>query len=117
VLLTKVENSGTFLSLGDDFSPLAKTLLLNLMPALTMLGLLFWLFQGGMGLGMALGICCIIGGGIGNIFDRVAYGSVTDFLYIHLGFFRTGIFNFADVSITFGVLFIIALQIWRREER
>jgi len=113
VLLTKVENSGAFLSLGDDFSPLAKTLLLNLLPALTMLGLLFWLFLGRTGLGMALGICCIIGGGIGNIFDRMAYGSVTDFLYIHVGFLRTGIFNFADVSITFGALFIIALGIWK----
>ncbi|MBC7774553.1 MAG: signal peptidase II [Phycisphaerae bacterium] len=113
VLLTKVENTGAFLSLGDDFSPLAKTLLLNLLPAIAMLGLLFWLFQGRMRLGMALGICCIIGGGIGNIFDRVAYGSVTDFLYIHVGLFRTGIFNFADVSITFGALFIIALGIWK----
>lgn len=113
LLLTKVENSGAFLSLGDELSPIAKTLLLNLLPALTMLGLLIWLFQGKTGWGMALGICCVIGGGIGNIIDRVTYGSVTDFLYIHYGFFRTGIFNFADVSITFGALFIIALQIWR----
>ncbi len=112
-LLTKVENSGAFLSLGDDLSPMSKTLLLNLLPALTMLGLIIWLFLGRTGWAMALGICCIIGGGIGNIFDRIAYGSVTDFLYIHYGFFRTGIFNCADVSITFGALFIIAVQIWR----
>lgn len=110
-LLTKVENTGAFLSLGDDLSPLAKTLVLNLLPILTMLGLIFWLFRGDLGKGMALGVCCIIGGGIGNIIDRVAYGSVTDFMYIHFGFFQTGIFNFADVSITFGALFIIALQI------
>jgi signal peptidase II len=112
-LLTRVENSGAFLSFGDDMSPLAKTLFLNLLPALTMLGLIFWLFIGNFGKGMALGICCVIGGGIGNIIDRVAYGSVTDFLYIHVGFFRTGVFNFADLSITFGALFIIALQIWK----
>lgn len=112
-LLTKVENSGAFLSLGDDLSPLLKTVFLNLLPALTMLGLIFWLFKGEFSKGMALGICCIIGGGIGNIIDRVAYGSVTDFLYIHYGFFRTGVFNLADVSITFGALFIIALQIWK----
>lgn len=115
VLLTKVENSGAFLSLGDELGPVSKTLLLNLLPALTMLGLLFWLFQGKASRGIAIGVCCVIGGGIGNIIDRVAYGSVTDFLYIHYGFFRTGIFNFADVSITFGALFIIALGIW--EER
>jgi len=113
VMLTKVENSGAFLSIGEDFSPLVKTLLLNLLPALSMLGLILWLFLGRTGLGIALSVCCIIGGGIGNIIDRVAYGSVTDFLYIHVGFFRTGIFNFADVSITFGALFIIALGIWK----
>jgi signal peptidase II len=112
-LLTKVENTGAFLSLGDALSPLTKVLLLNLLPSLTMLGLIFWLFRGGFEKGMALGICCIVGGGIGNIIDRVAYGSVTDFLYFHCGFFHTGVFNFADVSITFGALFIIALQIWK----
>jgi signal peptidase II len=115
-LLTKVENTGAFLSFGDELSPIAKTLVLNLLPALTMLGLIFWLFRGDLGKGMALGICCVIGGGIGNIIDRVAYGSVTDFLYIHCGIFRTGIFNLADVSITFGALFIIALQIWKGRE-
>lgn len=112
-LLTKVENSGAFLSLGDELNPLSKVLILNLFPALAMLALLFWLFKGNLDKSMALGVCCIIGGGIGNIIDRVAYGSVTDFLYIHYGIFRTGIFNFADVSITFGALFIIALQIWK----
>ena len=112
-LLTKVENSGAFLSLGDGLGPIAKTLLLNLLPAFSMLGLIFWLFRGGLTKGMALGFCCVIGGGIGNIIDRVAYGSVTDFLYIHVGFFRTGIFNFADVSITFGALLIIAVGIWK----
>lgn len=111
LLLTKVENSGAFLSMGDDLSPFLKTLLLNLLPMLTMGGLLFWLFKGNTGLGTACAVCCVIGGGIGNIFDRIAYGSVTDFLYIHCGIFQTGIFNFADVSITFGALFIIALQI------
>lgn len=111
LLLTKVENTGAFLSMGDELSPMAKSLLLNLLPSLTMLGLLAWLFQGGITGGLALGMCCIIGGGIGNIIDRVAYGSVTDFLYIHYGFFRTGVFNCADVSITFGALIIIALQI------
>ena len=53
---------------------------------------------------MTIGLCSVAGGGIGNIFDRVMYGSVTDFLYVRVGIFQTGIFNFADVSITAGVL-------------
>lgn len=114
VTLTKVENSGAFLSMGDEWSPEVKSLFLHVFPALMMLGLIVWLFRFRMHWGMALGICCIIGGGIGNIFDRLMYGSVTDFLYIHYGYLRTGIFNCADMSITFGALIIIALGIFRK---
>ena len=116
VMLTKVENSGAFLSLGDSMTPTAKALLLNLFPVLSLLAILFWLFRVDMSKGMAFGLCCVVGGGIGNVFDRIVHGSVTDFLYMHAGIFRTGIFNFADVSITGGVLFILALQIFRGKQ-
>lgn len=110
--LTKVENTGAFLSAGDALPPLAKTFLLSLFPALTLLALLYWLFsQRGLSRGSVFGLCCVVGGGIGNIFDRIVHGSVTDFLYVHLGFFRTGIFNCADISITGGVLLFLAYQL------
>lgn len=109
--LTNVENTGAFLSTGESLPPLAKTLLLSLFPALTLLALMIWLFfQKGLGRGMMVSLCCILGGGIGNIFDRIIHGSVTDFLYIKIGIFQTGIFNFADVSITGGMLCLIIFQ-------
>jgi len=37
----------------------------------------------------------LIGGGIGNVYDCILFGSVTDFLHLDFGIFRTGIFNFA----------------------
>ena len=49
----------------------------------------------------------IIGGGIGNIYDRILYSSVTDFLYLEFGKLHTGIFNMADVSVVIGVLLIL----------
>jgi len=111
VMLTKVENTGAFLSAGDSLPPLAKTLLLSLFPALTLMALLYWLFsQKGLNSGSIFGLACVVGGGIGNIFDRIAYGSVTDFLYVHVGIFKTGIFNFADVSITGGVILLVVYQ-------
>lgn len=58
---------------------------------------------------MALAFAFVIGGGIGNLIDRVAYGSVTDFLQFRLGAFKTGIFNMADVSVSMGVLFLFVL--------
>lgn len=114
VVLTKVENTGAFLSLGDSLDPAMKNLLLLALPVLSLMFGLGWLFFQSNKLDKAALIawCSIIGGGIGNIFDRAAHGSVTDFLYIHWGVFRTGIFNFADVSITAGVVFIVLQQLF-----
>ncbi len=41
------------------------------------------------------------------MFDRIAYGSVTDFMYVDLGFFATEVFNMADVSIVIGALIVL----------
>ncbi|CAD5293424.1 Lipoprotein signal peptidase (fragment) [Imperialibacter sp. EC-SDR9] len=54
-----------------------------------------------------LGICFMVGGGVGNIYDRLIYGSVTDFLHIDFVLFQTGIFNMADVSIMTGMFVIL----------
>ncbi|MBP6826550.1 MAG: signal peptidase II [Saprospiraceae bacterium] len=112
LIITKVENTGAFLSLGDSMSPMAKSLLLSLLPSLALMLALFWLFrQTDISNATLFGMCCVLGGGIGNLFDRVVYGSVTDFLFIHVGIFRTGIFNFADVSITCGTLLVVLQQV------
>lgn len=115
VMLIKVENSGAFLSLGDSLSPLAKSILLSVLPSATLLLLVFWLFGQNSGKWAIFGLCCIAGGGIGNIYDRIMFGSVTDFMYLHYGIFRTGIFNFADVSITFGTCLIVLQQLFVRK--
>ena len=56
------------------------------------------------------GLSFIAGGGIGNIFDRMVYGSVTDMLFIDLQFAHTGIFNVADVSVMIGTGLILLEQ-------
>lgn len=118
VILTKVENSGAFLSLGDSLDPAMKNLLLLALPVLTILFGLWWLFQYSNSVSKIALIawCSIMGGGIGNIFDRLMYGSVTDFLFIQFGFFRTGIFNAADVSITIGILVVVGQQLFRNQK-
>lgn len=113
VILTKVENTGAFLSLGSNLSPVVKTLLLLVLPVLVItMSLGFILLTPNIHQSFLVGICFIIGGGIGNTFDRIAYQSVTDFLHIDFYLFRTGIFNFADVSISLGV--IISLYAYYR---
>lgn len=115
VILMKVENSGAFLSLGDSLNPAMKNLLLLALPVLSILFGLWWVFSqsGNLDKGVLIALCSIMGGGIGNVFDRLVHGSVTDFLFVQYGIFRTGIFNFADVSITVGVIFIVGWQVFR----
>jgi len=63
-----------------------------------------------------IGFSFVIGGGIGNVFDRIAYGKVTDFLYVDLGFFATEIFNMADVSIVIGALMVLTHTLLSKKE-
>ena len=53
----------------------------------------------------------ILGGAIGNIYDRILYKAVPDFLDFHIGNFHWFIFNVADIFITLGVIFMIIIEI------
>ncbi|MGZ8833842.1 MAG: signal peptidase II, partial [Thermoanaerobaculia bacterium] len=56
----------------------------------------------------------IIGGGFGNLIDRVLRsGRVTDFLYLEAGPLHTGVFNVADMAITCGVLWLLVSSFWK----
>ena len=53
-------------------------------------------------------LCIYFLAAVANIFDRMFFGSVTDFLYINFGgIFKTGIFNIADLSVTTGMILVI----------
>jgi signal peptidase II len=114
-LLMRVENSGAFLSVGDSLSTFAKHIFLSALPLLALAFASVYIFaKQSMSQVSLISICFIIGGGLGNLYDRIAHGSVTDFLYIHWGIFQTGIFNMADLSITTGALIILVQSIFRR---
>ena len=53
----------------------------------------------------------IFGGAIGNLFDRIYFKAVPDFIDFHIGEFHWFIFNFADVFITIGVIFMILIEL------
>jgi len=105
--VTRVENSGAFLSAGDSMSKSSKQIFLTLIPVIAMVLGLVYLFLKPVSGNMLVGLCFVIGGGVGNLFDRILYGSVTDFLYLKFGIFQTGIFNMADVSIMAGMSVIL----------
>ena len=59
----------------------------------------------------------ILGGAIGNFFDRIFYKAVPDFIDFHVGEFHWFIFNIADIFITFGVIFMIILEFTKDKEK
>ncbi|HMV08809.1 MAG TPA: signal peptidase II [Cyclobacteriaceae bacterium] len=102
--LMRVENEGAFLSLGDSLPKMVRFVLLALFPlAVLGFGIGYLFFKRNISRSVLLGFAFVIGGGIGNLYDRLVYGSVTDFMHMNFVIFKTGIFNMADVSIMTGI--------------
>ena len=57
-----------------------------------------------------IALIMILGGALGNVFDRIFYKAVPDFIDFHVGNFHWFIFNVADIFITFGIFFMILLE-------
>lgn len=109
IRLEYARNSGGFLSFGSELSDSTR----------------FWVFIGFNSLAMLLvagvliakwnvrlvvfvPLLYVLAGGIGNLIDRVSQqGQVTDFLNVGVGSLRSGIFNVADVAVTFGALVLL----------
>ena len=53
----------------------------------------------------------ILGGALGNLFDRIFYKAVPDFIDFHIGNFHWFIFNVADIFISIGIIFLIILEL------
>jgi len=57
----------------------------------------------------------ILGGALGNVFDRIFTKAVPDFIDFHVGNFHWFIFNVADIFITIGVIFMILIEIFDKK--
>ena len=56
----------------------------------------------------------ILGGALGNVFDRIIYKRVPDFIDFHINDFHWFIFNVSDIFITIGVISMIVLEIFNK---
>ena len=61
-------------------------------------------------------IALIIGGSLGNLFDRIYYYAVPDFIDLHLGNYHWFIFNVADIFISAGIIGLILAELIRKEK-
>ena len=59
----------------------------------------------------------VLGGALGNLYDRIYYSAVPDFIDFHIGENHWFVFNVADIFITFGVIFLILIELFDKKEK
>ena len=106
--LLHTENEGAFLSLGSTLPHATRTLIFTGAVAIAVLLALGMLILDRVHGYDAVAVSLIAAGGIGNLIDRIARdGRVTDFIYLAAGPLHTGVFNVADMAITFAVVWLL----------
>ena len=64
---------------------------------------------------MAISIALVLGGAIGNLYDRISLGYVVDFLHFYWGNYHFPAFNLADTAISIGAAMMV-LDLFRKQE-
>jgi len=114
-----VENKGAFLGMGSDMNPTLRLIFLLVLPTLVLAYVIYYILKTKELDRLSLiAFCCIAGGGIANVFDRIVFGEVTDFFFIDLGgVFKTGIFNVADMSVTIGMVMLLFSGVFNSKKK
>ena len=115
--LTHLENTGAAFSLfADSTSPFRATLLIAFsVAALVVVGWLLWRERNVFNRN-TLALSLILGGAVGNLWDRLADGKVTDFLDFYIGVHHWPPFNVADSAIVVGAL-LLMMRMLRKEKK
>jgi len=107
VRLEYTENRGGFLGLGAELPAGFRAVVFNIGTAMLLVGLGVWVCRRVLAGFWAIGPALVWAGGAANLADRVARGTVMDFLNVGVGTLRTGIFNVADMAISIGVVVLV----------
>jgi signal peptidase II len=113
--ITYVRNTGVAFGIFSSISSPAKSVLLSVFTAIAAIVVVVYGVRSPAGnrlLQAALGL--ILGGALGNLYDRLAYGYVVDFLEFYVRDYHWPSFNVADSAISIGVL-LLAVEIIRNE--
>jgi len=111
IVVKYAENTGAFLSLGNDWGLVIKYAVFVIIPVIVCIAGTLYLALREKRLYRLIALSCAIGGGAGNIFDRVTNDfKVVDFINFGIGGLRTGILNAADLSVTFGLAVMLLLE-------
>jgi len=117
--LQYTENPGAFLSMGAGSPQNVKFWIFICFVGIFLTGMLIYLMVSpGNSKTKLISLSLVVGGGAGNLIDRIFNeGRVIDFMNIGIGSLRTGIFNVADIAISFGVLWLCAIYFKDSKEK
>lgn len=119
ILLKNINNSGAALGIGSDLPTMLKTIYFQILPIIFLLYLFRMIIKSSEFSNLlVIGIAFAIGGGFGNVIDRIIDGYVTDFIILNYGFFKNGVFNLADISIIVGIILVFTeiFMNWKKIE-
>lgn len=106
--LTHLENPGAAFSIfAESASPYRTALLVGIsLAALAVVALMLWMRRNSFSI-TTVALSLIMGGALGNLWDRISDGKVTDFLDFYLGSHHWPPFNLADSAIVIGALLLV----------
>lgn len=108
--IVHTENPGAAFGVLAEGSPFLRSAVLIGVSAAVLLFVAFALWSRGTAYNSALtrfGLSLILGGAIGNLYDRVLRGAVTDFIEVYHGAWSFPAFNVADSAITVGAILLM----------
>jgi signal peptidase II len=113
--ITYVQNTGVAFGIFSSISSPAKSVLLSIFTACAAAVVITYSVRSPAGNRLLqLALALILGGALGNLYDRLAYGHVVDFLEFYVGSYHWPSFNVADSAISIGVA-LLAFEIIRSE--
>ena len=103
--LTMVWNYGVSMGFFQADGDIGR-IIITVLTAIITLVLIRWLYKEDKPI-VGYGLALVIGGAVGNIWDRIEFGAVADFLHFHVSDISFYVFNVADSAITLGVIFLL----------
>ena len=106
--LVHVRNTGIAFSMFADAAPWFREIVLPVASAVAIVGIVVMLRQRAMMHPLSrIGLALILAGAAGNLYDRLLYGYVTDFLDLYVGSYHWPAFNVADSALTVGAILLV----------
>src|SRR5688572_7879913 len=113
--ITYVRNTGVAFGILSSISSPLKSVLLSIFTAFAAVAVITYSYRSPLrNRLLQVALALILGGALGNLYDRLAYGYVVDFLEFYIGSYHWPAFNVADSAITTGVI-LLGIEIVRHE--